>query len=73
MGPVNDKKQVNREYVLVATHRRCKTIRIFLLNVINKSMKIAHKGGGFPLGVVGGNMRVEGENKYPPLRTEIHH
>jgi hypothetical protein len=35
-GPVlNEKKELNKENVLVATHRICKTIRIFLLNLIN--------------------------------------
>jgi hypothetical protein len=28
-------KEVNREYVLVATHRMCKTSLIFFLNLIN--------------------------------------
>jgi hypothetical protein len=30
-----DDSLVNREYVLVATHRICKTTRILLLNLIN--------------------------------------
>jgi hypothetical protein len=34
------KKEVNREYVLVGTKRICKTIRIFLLNLINYLMRM---------------------------------
>jgi hypothetical protein len=37
---LNDDSSVNKEYVLVGSHRICKTIRMFLLDVYNEWMII---------------------------------